>query len=62
MRPDKLYGLKNILFLAIEAKVVLEYNLCPELGLSNEWTDIIKKLFMEIESNINLQSYQFIVG
>lgn len=41
---DKFYGLKNLLFLAIGAKVVLEYNLCPEIGLANGCTGILKEI------------------
>ena len=44
IRADKFYGLKNLLFLAVGAKVVLEYNLCPELGLSNGCTGIVKEI------------------
>ena len=36
--------MKNLLFLAIGAKVVLEYNLCPEIGLANGCTGILKEI------------------
>ena len=51
IKPDKFYGLKNLLFLAVGAKVVLEYNLCPELGLYNGATGIVKDIVYGDEDN-----------
>ena len=48
---EKFYGLKNLLFLAVGAKVVLEFNLCPELGLSNGCTGVIKDIVYGDEEN-----------
>ena len=48
---EKFYGLKNLLFLAVGAKVVLEFNLCPELGLSNRYTGIVKDIVYRDKEN-----------
>ena len=44
IRADRFYVKKKILFLAVGAKAVLEYNLCLELGLSNSCTSIVKEI------------------
>jgi ATP-dependent exoDNAse (exonuclease V) alpha subunit len=36
--------MKNVLYLAVTAKVVLESNLCPEVGLANGSTGFIKDI------------------
>ena len=49
---DKLYGLNNLLFMAIGAKVFLKYIFCPEIGLANGCSGILKELVYGNSSNI----------
>ena len=40
--------LPNVLYLACEAKVTLTYNLCPELGLANGSTGVVKGIIYSL--------------
>jgi len=42
LRADRCGQLNNVLFLSRDAKVTLTYNLCPEIGLANGSTGIVK--------------------
>jgi ATP-dependent DNA helicase PIF1 len=41
---ERFHGLRNVLYLAVSAKVVLESNICPEVGLANGSTGTIKDI------------------